>query len=189
MLRDNTHSQEGQDALLELGQDEMPPSFSLDAVLGPHLPHLIRVARRILGCEDLAWDAIQETAITLWQQKTLPPDPARWLVRTVVHRSIHARRCRSRRARREQIAIEHRECCHDPNPACQLEGLELRARLETAIRELSEEYRQVIELREFEGLDYAAIARRIRVPVGTVRSRLNRARGILKDLLGTMDLD
>jgi len=157
--------------------------FSVREVLEPHVERLHRIARRILGCEDLAWDAVQEAAFTLFQQETLPPDPPGWLVKTVVHRSIHARRCRRRQAKREARVGAERACCHDPDPACNLQGEELRARLDAAIQKLADEYREVFILRELEGLDYAAIAREVCVPIGTVRSRLSRARSILRDAL------
>ena len=61
-----------------------------------------------------------------------------------------------------------------------------RSRVQAAIASLPEMQRQVLLMREFEGLDYAEIAERLDLPIGTVRSRINRARSMLAEtLLGT----
>jgi RNA polymerase sigma-70 factor (ECF subfamily) len=69
------------------------------------------------------------------------------------------------------------------DPAALLEQSHLRARLDAAIRELSPLLREVIVLREFEDLEYAEIASIIAVPIGTVMSRLSRAREKLRAAL------
>ena len=68
----------------------------------PHVPRLVHVARRILGSDDLAWDAVQESLILLWHEQHAPGDLVGWLVRTVVHRSLHHARSRRRRRAHEE---------------------------------------------------------------------------------------
>ena len=75
-----------------------------------------------------------------------------------------------------------KESLPDPTagPAEQVEqGAELRV-LEHALAQLTEDFRTIIVLREVEALDYAEIAEVLNVPVGTVRSRLARARMALR---------
>ena len=60
---------------------------------------------------------------------------------------------------------------------------ELREQINDALLELSPEHRAVIQLREFEGLDYAAIAKATGCSIGTVMSRLHYARKHLQKLL------
>jgi len=69
------------------------------------------------------------------------------------------------------------------DPAASLERSELDAALHRAIAELPEERRIVVVLRDLEGLAYDEIAAALELPVGTVRSRLHRARMDLKDKL------
>ena len=68
---------------------------------------------------------------------------------------------------------------------------ETNARVAAALDELDEEFRLVVVLRDIEEMDYAQVAEVMDVPVGTVKSRLHRARGMLrdrlKDLLGDDD--
>jgi RNA polymerase sigma-70 factor, ECF subfamily len=59
-------------------------------------------------------------------------------------------------------------------------------RVRTAIQQLSHEFREVIVLREYEELSYQEIATVLKCPVGTVMSRLARARSKLRDLLSTL---
>ena len=67
-------------------------------------------------------------------------------------------------------------------PAAEMERGELETALHRAIAELSEERRIVVVLRDLEGLSYEEIAAALDLPVGTVRSRLNRARTRLREL-------
>lgn len=153
-------------------------------MVSPHLHRLLCRACQILGSEDLAWDAVQETLLALWREPKLPRKLRGWLLRTVTHRSLHLRRTRGRwRKHEEGAAAQRRESARD-DPAIALAGLELHRELERAIAELPEEFRTVFHLREVEGLDYQAIAALLCIPLGTVQSRLNRARSALRALLG-----
>lgn len=63
------------------------------------------------------------------------------------------------------------------------ERSDTRRDLQRALAELSEDFRTILILREVEDLDYAEIAEMLEIPVGTVRSRLSRARMALRKLL------
>lgn len=157
---------------------------ALRKAIDPHLSYLHSVARRILGDEDLARDAVQEALVALWRAGTVPVHVRGWLVRTVVHRSLHSRRTRLR-----QLALESRAADEElaPCPLCEPErDLEAKRWMEALERELSAlsaESREVFLLREREGLEYDVIARRMGIPIGTVRSRLSRVRTLLRDRL------
>jgi RNA polymerase sigma-70 factor (ECF subfamily) len=73
----------------------------------------------------------------------------------------------------------------DPSasPEDQAVALEQRARLRKAIRNLPEEFRHAVVLRDLEGLSYEDIARVLSVPIGTVRSRIARGRAALVEEL------
>lgn len=150
----------------------------------PHEARLLAVARRILGSDDLAWDAVQEAFTALWNETELPVDMRGWLVRTVVHRSLHASRSLQRRRRHEDVAREKNSASNDcRQPADDLEGRELRDLVLEAVQQLPADFRRVLELREFHAMDYDSISKRTGTPVGTVRSRLNRARAALRGIL------
>jgi RNA polymerase sigma-70 factor (ECF subfamily) len=69
------------------------------------------------------------------------------------------------------------------SPEDQAVALEQRARLRKAIRNLPEEFRHAVVLRDLEGLSYDDIARVLSVPIGTVRSRIARGRAALVEEL------
>jgi len=66
-------------------------------------------------------------------------------------------------------------------------GLELKARIQQALKELSPELREAVILRDLEDMDYKEIAQVLRVPEGTVKSRISRGRGELARLLGRIE--
>ncbi|KUK41673.1 MAG: RNA polymerase sigma factor [Clostridia bacterium 62_21] len=77
----------------------------------------------------------------------------------------------------------------DPAPDEALERLELRLRVQWALKELSPEHRAVLVLREMHGYSYEEIGRILACNVGTVRSRLNRARQALRDKITALEAD
>jgi len=160
--------------------NELRNPESFEAAVTPHLPRLVQRARSILGSEDLAWDAVQETLQRLWVQGWLPDDPAGPLMHLVVRSSLHLLRCDRRRAVHEDVAASfHENCCED-DPLAQLEGEEERACLRKAVQGIAQEYRSALELFAFEGHSYAAIAERLSLPIGTVRSRISRGKELLR---------
>jgi RNA polymerase sigma-70 factor, ECF subfamily len=146
-----------------------------------HAAVLQRAAERILGCPDLARDAVQETLIALWRHNPDLRAERAWLIQTVIHRSLALRRSHRRRLHWEREADGH---IVDGCPLCVLSGdlerAELVHLLEAALQSLPESLRVVFLLRELEGYPYDRIARRLGMPLGTVRSRLNRARRVVR---------
>lgn len=142
-----------------------------------------RQARRILGCDHLAEDAVQEALLALHAEVAAPELPGPWLVRATVHRALHLRRTLQRRQRHEEEAGRSLpDACCD-NPLHQAHFAELRERVLAAIGALPQEQRRVVELHVEDELDYAGIAEAIGRPIGTVRSRLHRARQALAETL------
>ena len=163
------------------------PASAHELRLPPNPAPLLAVARRILGCGDLAWDAVQEAMIALWQEDPPPPDPRSWLTGAVVNRSLHHLRTLGRRRTHECRAA--RSCEWSVDPGRRLERGELRERLNAALSELAPEFWQALLLHELAELDYVEIARLAQVPVGTVRSRIHRAKRRLRELLAQQGVD
>jgi len=131
----------------------------------------------MLGCSHLADDAIQEAQVALWKLPEPPPNPGAWLNRAIVHRCKHLRRTARRRDHHEHIASHHCELhkgCDNPlHVAIAHETGEL---LTQVLDTLPAEQRTPLELFEQKDLGYQGIADRLQLPIGTVRSRLSRAR-------------
>ena len=159
-------------------------SVDVATIVEPHLALLKRVALRILGCPEQAQDAVQDAICALWQVHGRPVEIRGWLVRTVVHRSLHRRRSEGRRRKwEEQAALDLDTDCPICNPEDEIARRETLRALEAALEKLSSEHRVVLALRAA-GLEYEEIATELDLPVGTIRSRLNRARRALRDQMG-----
>ena len=127
-------------------------------------------------------DAVQATLITVASRIGSFERRARfttWLDRVARNEALMVLRRKKRLS--EPVSNEVPE---NDRSARRLSSLVANERvLEVAMEELSPEHRQVIVMREVEALSYEEIAERVGVPVGTVRSRINRARSTLADLL------
>ncbi len=106
-----------------------------------------------------------------------------WLYRIAINTAKNYLVSRSRRPPGSDVDVEDAEyyeggsMLHEiETPENALFGAELKAVVERAIRELPEDLRTAVTLREFDGLSYEDIAEIMDCPVGTVRSRIFRAR-------------
>jgi RNA polymerase sigma-70 factor (ECF subfamily) len=151
-------------------------------LLGAEIPRLRRYARALLRDKDRADDLVQDTILRaleknhLYQQGT---NLRAWLF-TMMHNQYVNYARRSAR-RREKILVEQVPLA---SPAPQFASLELRD-LESAIARLPEEQRETLLLIGLEGMKYEEVAQVCDVPIGTVRSRLSRAREELRRMTET----
>jgi RNA polymerase sigma-70 factor, ECF subfamily len=159
------------------------PERFRDLVEPLHDP-LIALARRVLRSDDLARDAVQEAMLSLWLEAQAPPNPRAWLVRAVVNRSLHLTRSRARRRRHEGLAcLQHSEAIIEDDPARRFESEDTLHAVHEAFIAIAAEFREVLVLRAVEEMDYETIATTLKIPVGTVRSRLNRSRKAFREIL------
>ena len=164
--------------------DQLTSQMNFAEATSPLLEHLLSIARRILGNDEAAWDAVQEALVSMWREDVMPSHIGSWLASTVAHRSLHLARCRSRRRRHElQAGFQHCQRIDRGDPANQMDGEELGCILERALAQIAPDQRVVLVLHVVEQMNYESIASTLRIPIGTVRSRLNRARRALRELL------
>jgi RNA polymerase sigma-70 factor (ECF subfamily) len=144
--------------------------------------------------EQDATDIAQEAFVRAWQAIRKFQKNASfytWLYRITTNLCIDFVRKRERRPTttfEEAIDPEtdvdvNEPPSSNPLPTEELRRKELRLQIYAALRELSPAHRVVIQLREFDGLDYAEIARAVGCSIGTVMSRLHYARKHLQKLL------
>ena len=145
-----------------------------------HLNTLVRAAVRLTGSREAAEDAVQETYLQAWKYwRTFQPGTncRAWLFRILfnVIKKTH-------RANQEHIVVEEQDLANVLrfDPARQLEEIEV---LE-AFDRLAEDQRAVLLLIAVEEMSYKEAASALGVPVGTVMSRLNRARTRMRRILG-----
>jgi RNA polymerase sigma-70 factor, ECF subfamily len=141
------------------------------------------VAYNILRDPDLAQDATQQALLSMWQALPSLRDPARfeaWAYRTVV-RACYAE---SRRTRRFLGALKALTTAGQDGLDT-MRGVEDRDELDRALASLSIEHRGVLVLRFHLDLKIDDIAAVLDIPVGTARSRLDRALRKIRPLLAT----
>jgi RNA polymerase sigma-70 factor (ECF subfamily) len=155
---------------------------------------LFNTARRILGDEEMAADATQEAFISAFRSlKSFRGGSFKaWLMRTITNAAYDELR---RRKRRPTTALEPEgedgdgldepRWLADPSlsPEESAEAAELEHAMEHCLEGLPFEFRTVVVMADIEGLDYTEVALAARVPLGTVKSRIARARLRLRDCL------
>jgi RNA polymerase sigma-70 factor (ECF subfamily) len=155
-----------------------------DAILLPHLDAAHNLARWLLGNHQDAEDTVQESYLrALTYFDSFHGDDGRaWLLAIVRHTCFEWLR---KHRRYIELPVEHLELARDSAPSP--EALQLRNADRTAVQRgletLPPEYREVLVLREMEEMSYKQIARVTDVPIGTVMSRLARARRRLLEAL------
>jgi RNA polymerase sigma factor (sigma-70 family) len=157
----------------------------------PHLDAAYNLARWLLRDAPAAEDAVQEASMRAFRYiESLRGDDARAWLLGIVRNTCFTVLERQRNAP-DQVEFDDAEfeAALGPaergvsDPAALLEQRNQRTLVNAAIRALSPALREVIVLREFEDLEYGQIAKIIAVPVGTVMSRLSRAREKMRAVL------
>jgi RNA polymerase sigma-70 factor (ECF subfamily) len=171
-------------ALVERLRAGEPPAF--EELVRRYQHRVFGVAVRMLGNAAEAEDAAQEVFLRVYRAVAEFRGEARlstWLY------AITSRVCLTRLGTGERQLVREGEetltrlANGEATPGAALERSELAAALHRAIAELPEERRIVVVLRDLEGLAYEEIAGALDLPLGTVRSRLHRARMDLKEKL------
>jgi RNA polymerase sigma-70 factor, ECF subfamily len=158
---------------------------ALDALVERYSPRVNRLASHLMGDLEDARDAAQESLVkvcTRLRQFRGEAQFATWLHRLVVNT------CRDRMAfqrvrRAEPLELDEHMPVDDIDPSNLAVLTDLRRDLADALSRLSNDQRVVVVLRDSFGLSYKEISRIARMPVGTVKCYVHRARARLRTLL------
>lgn len=160
-----------------------PDEFA--AIFDRHAPHLRRYLARRLG-DQVADDLVAETFLTAFDKRErydrARPDARPWLYGIATNLVGQHRRQEARRYR--PAGAEPVEQDHADRVAAEVTAGALRSSLTGALGALSAGDRDVLLLIAWEDLGYEEVAAALAIPVGTVRSRLNRARRKVRQALG-----
>jgi len=165
-------------------------------IMRRHNQRLFRTARAILKADAEAEEAVQEGYIKAWRalpgfkgQSTL----STWLVRIIANEALG----RLRRTRAEVIPLEAAMTSPDPDiraaladtpddrPEQALMRAQMRSLMESRIDRLPDAYRAVFMLRAVEEMQVEEVAEALQIPAATVRTRLFRARSLLREGLAS----
>jgi len=154
-----------------------------------HENKVYHLALRMCGQPEDAGDVAQEAFLAAWRGLPLfrgEAGFATWLYRLTSNAAIdHLRRTRRQRGDLsldgEETGLEATEA--GPGPQEAAEGKELQAAVADSLQKLSDSHRQILVLREFQSMSYEEIAQALELDLGTVKSRISRARGALRKIL------
>jgi RNA polymerase sigma-70 factor, ECF subfamily len=175
---------------LQVGSDE-----AFETLIHLYQAPIYNVAFRILGDASEASDAVQETFMKIFKGiKTFRGESGlkTWIYRIAISESLNRQRWWKRWRRHAPVSIddttpngarlvEVRDSGPTPESACA--QMEIDLEVQRALNGLSFEHRVAVVLRDIEGLSYEEIAETLGLSLGTVKSRLWRARSEMKTKL------
>lgn len=151
---------------------------------------MYRLALRMCGREEDAWEVYQEAFLSAWRGLgSFRGDAAlsTWLYRLTSNAAIDYLRRQNRQRALEGTSLDDEEAPEPadtaPSPAQAAEQGELREQIQAGLMALSASQRQVLLLRELQGLTYEEISRALALDLGTVKSRIARGRENLRKFL------
>lgn len=174
-----THAPEERRHLLRAAQKGDKAAF--EKLIAPYLPKLYNLAYHLCQHRDDAADAVQETAIKAFRNLggfREEADLNTWLSRILKNTILDEVKRAVRRHEEATDTIPERSV-HVTEP--KLERQELKETLLSLLNEVSPKLREPVILYDLDGYSYEEIAQILEINVGTVKSRLNRGRGSLRD--------
>lgn len=166
---------------------------TFEKLVQPHFDRLYRLAFRLTGRKAEAEDLFQELLIKAYgklDDLVAIDEPGSWLSRVMYNLFIDERR---RFARQRMHTVEEGFLPGDglegfagtEDPVRDNQRLEKLKQLDQALAQLSDEHRIVVLLHDTEGYKLEEIHTLMNIPLGTVKSRLHRARARLREILTT----
>ncbi len=159
---------------------------AFESLMRAHEDRVFSVCLRMMRDRDAALDATQEVFLTVFRKADRYKEQAAfstWLYRVAVNTCYDQLRRATRR--RTEPMPEHIDP-HDPRSSDVLSAVELRPDIERALARIAPEFRAAVVLVDLEGMSLEGAADTLEVPLGTVKSRVFRARRQLAEELGNL---
>jgi len=175
--------------LIKLAQKGDEKAF--EEIVNRYSNRVINLATQIMRSKDEGWDVAQEVFISIWRNiknfdstKSLYP----WIRRITINACYEELRKRGKSKESSLDDVEDDEPSIDVpdetySPEDTFSKIELKEVIEKALESLPEHYRTTLWLRVVENLTYEEIAETLNINIGTVKSRINMARKLMRDRL------
>lgn len=170
------------------------PAFEI--LVQRYQSRIINLITRFIGDMDRARDIAQEVFIRVYRNRERYRKSGKFstwiftiaanLAKNEIRRKVRHRRVVSLDEEREFGTLGDTLADRGPGPRQTLERRELESMILRAVEELPERYRMALVLRDIEGLSYEEVSNVLGIPGGTVRSRINRARLMVKEKLESL---
>ena len=170
-------------------------SSQFEILVGNYQQRIYATLLGMLGSPQDAEDVTQETFITAFRkldQFERRSSFYTWLYRIAFNAAIDLQR-RKKRAKNQfvgsgNVDITQTADLNAESAVSVVIAKETVTQVQLALSRLDEERRNIIVLRDLQGVDYAEIASMLDIPIGTVRSRLHRARTELREIMNAMGI-
>jgi len=167
------------------------------ALVEKHQKRMLNIAYRMIGDYEAACEVVQDAFVSAHRAIRKFRGESKfstWLSSIVINLSKNRMKQLRIQWQREGLSIDHPKETEDgplsndppaqePSVLEQLEKREVQAKVQECIHSLDDEYREVLVLRDLQGFSYEEIGDILKIPDGTVKSRLFRARDALKESL------
>lgn len=165
------------------------PASSFEALVRPHIGYLYRLAYRFCGNQEDAEDLVQDLLTKLYPRRKelevvekLRP----WLVTSLYRMFVDGTRRRKRSPLElidNETAFYETAANDDVTPDQDLAEDQRIDKIQAAFQRLSEEHRVLMTLHDIEGYRLVELHKMLDVPVGTLKSRIHRARARMREML------
>lgn len=152
---------------------------AFEQLIRTHQDRIYNLAYRITGNHEDASDAAQDAFVRAFQALARFREdaaPSTWLYRIATNAALDLVRRRPA-APPVELPVNHPA---PDNPEREAARREIGRRVQSALANVPSEFRAAVVLRDLQGLSYEDVAHVLRVPVGTVRSRISRGREALR---------
>lgn len=189
MYKDKSYKEQDDTNLIKLAQKGDERAF--EEIINRYSNRILNLATRIMGSVDDGWDVAQEVFISIWRNiknfdssRNLYP----WIRKITVNACYEELRKRGKHLESSLDNVEEGEPSIDVpdekySPEDMFDKIELNEVIEKALETLPEHYRVTLWLRVVENLTYEEIAETLNINIGTVKSRINMARKLMRDKL------
>ncbi|HZS46158.1 MAG TPA: sigma-70 family RNA polymerase sigma factor [Blastocatellia bacterium] len=166
--------------------EKQPRIDEFESVALPHLDGLYRTASRVLGSSVEAEDAVQETYLQAWRsfdRFEKDTNCKAWLYKILFHVIHHHRRkwFKFGLSASDYIELESESIVYEPPVPEELTDEDMLV----AFQKLPQHYREVVLLADIQEFSYKETSVALGIPIGTVMSRLNRGRAMLRNELAS----
>jgi len=166
----------------ELAKTDRDAAFAV--VSKTYLPRIRSEARQVMGTREAAFDLAQDVLIKAMREKRLfDPEFRIWPWLRRVTRNLAYNRVRDRKRRSALLEERGPQAAAPVDPSAAVLASEQARRVQECIERLSEAHREVLIARYYADASYKEIADRLGLKLGTVMSRLSRARSALQSVL------
>ena len=174
-----------------IGAAQQGDEGAFEELVRQYEKRVYHLALRMCGDQEDAWEIAQEAFLSVWRGLRFFRGESAfstWVYRLTSNAAIDYLRRQNRQKALEGVSLDDQETLAEPqdqspSPQQQAELGELRENLQEGLMALSAEHRQVLLLRELQGLSYEEIGRELDLDLGTVKSRIARAREKLRKIL------